>query len=111
MRGTPQKDCIRKMFVGQTKLYVKCINVNYESSKADDFYDVSVCVKGCRNIEEALAESIKPERLSGANKYNAEDHGSQVAAPATVKLVLQSQRTELVCAKCFCKVFANYFFF
>lgn len=42
------------------QLYVKCINVQYESSRTEDFYDLSVCIKGYRNVEESLAGSLKP---------------------------------------------------
>eukprot|EP00667_Euglena_gracilis_P000410 EG_transcript_409 len=86
MKGTPQEDCIQRLFMGQSQLYVKCINVQYESSRTEDFYDLSVCIKGYRNVEESLAGSLKPERLDGSNKYDAEEYGPQDADAGTLYL-------------------------
>ena len=38
MKGTPADGSIKKLFVGKMKSYVKCINVEYESSRTEDYY-------------------------------------------------------------------------
>lgn len=38
MKGTPAEDAIPKLFKGQMKNYIKCINVDFESSVIEDFY-------------------------------------------------------------------------
>lgn len=37
-QGTPAEGAIPKLFKGQMKNYIKCINVNFESSVVEDFY-------------------------------------------------------------------------
>lgn len=41
MKGTPAEDSIKRLFVGKMKSYIKCINVEYESSRSEDYYGKS----------------------------------------------------------------------
>lgn len=38
MKGTPAEGAIPRLFRGQMKNYLKCINVDFESSVIEDFY-------------------------------------------------------------------------
>jgi ubiquitin carboxyl-terminal hydrolase 7 len=38
MIGTEANGAIPKLFVGRMKSYIKCINVDYESSRLEDYY-------------------------------------------------------------------------
>ena len=38
MKGTPVEGTINKLFEGIMRMYVKCVNVNYESSRSESFY-------------------------------------------------------------------------
>jgi ubiquitin carboxyl-terminal hydrolase 7 len=38
MKGTVSEGAITKLFVGKMKSYIKCINVDYESARTEDFY-------------------------------------------------------------------------
>ena len=38
MKATVSEGAITKLFVGKMKSYIKCINVDYESARAEDFY-------------------------------------------------------------------------
>lgn len=38
MTNTPAHDAIKKLFVGKMKSYIKCINVDYESSRTEEYY-------------------------------------------------------------------------
>lgn len=38
MKGTPAEGAIPKLFKGQMKNYIKCIDVDFESSVIEDFY-------------------------------------------------------------------------
>ncbi|PKY56102.1 cysteine proteinase [Rhizophagus irregularis] len=49
---------ITKLFVGKIKKYIKCMNVNYESSHIEDYYE---------------------KTLEGDDKYQAEGYGLQDA--------------------------------
>jgi ubiquitin carboxyl-terminal hydrolase 7 len=46
MKGTPADGMIQSLFVGKMKSYIKCVHVNYESSRVEDFYDMQLNVKG-----------------------------------------------------------------
>ena len=38
MKGTEAEGAISKLFVGKMKSYIKCLNVDYESSRTEDYY-------------------------------------------------------------------------
>jgi ubiquitin carboxyl-terminal hydrolase 7 len=38
MKGTPADGAIKNLFVGKMKSYIKCINVEFESSRSEDYY-------------------------------------------------------------------------
>jgi hypothetical protein len=42
MKGTAVEGTIADLFEGKMRSYVKCINVDYESSRVESFYDVQV---------------------------------------------------------------------
>ena len=37
MQGTKAEGAIQKLFVGKMKSYIKCVNVDFESSRIEDF--------------------------------------------------------------------------
>jgi hypothetical protein len=37
MQGTKAEGAIQKLFVGKMKSYIKCVNVDYESSRSEEF--------------------------------------------------------------------------
>lgn len=37
-QGTPAEGAIPRLFKGQMKNFIKCINVDYESAVTEDFY-------------------------------------------------------------------------
>jgi ubiquitin carboxyl-terminal hydrolase 7 len=79
MKGTEVEGTVQKLFAGKMRSYIKCVNVNYESSREEDFYDIQLNVKGIQNLEESFKDYIKVEMLDGDNKYQAEGHGLQVS--------------------------------
>lgn len=44
MKGTPVDGMIQKLFMGKMKNYIKCVNVDFESSMMEDFYGKQNCV-------------------------------------------------------------------
>lgn len=53
--------------------------MDYESTREESFYDVSLDVKGCGSLEESFAKYVECERLDGENQYDAEgEFGKQV---------------------------------
>ncbi|KAG0181285.1 hypothetical protein DFQ29_008812 [Apophysomyces sp. BC1021] len=79
MKNTPADGAISELFVGKMKSYIKCINVDYESSRVEDYYDIQLNVKGCKSLYDSFKDYITVETLEGENKYMAEGHGLQDA--------------------------------
>ncbi|CAO3700741.1 unnamed protein product [Rhizopus stolonifer] len=84
MKGTPAEDAIQKLFLGRMKSYIKCIDVEYESSRSEDYYDIQLNVKNCKNLEESFKNYIEVETMEGENKYMAEGHGLQDAKKGVI---------------------------
>ncbi|KAF9903570.1 hypothetical protein BX616_001592, partial [Lobosporangium transversale] len=84
MKGTAAEGAIQKLFVGRMKSYIKCINVEYESSRVENFYDIQLNVKGCKTLYDSFANYIDVETLDGDNKYMAEGHGLQDAKKGVI---------------------------
>ncbi|KAI7864234.1 ubiquitin carboxyl-terminal hydrolase 5 [Spinellus fusiger] len=84
MKQTPADGAIKNLFVGTMKSYIKCINVNYESSRTEDYYDIQLNVKGCKDLRDSFRDYIEEETLEGDNKYMAEGHGLQDAKKGVI---------------------------
>jgi len=48
-------------------------------SRIESFYDIQLNIKGKKNIMESFRDYVKTENLDGENKYDAGNHGLQVA--------------------------------
>eukprot|EP00960_Hanusia_phi_P046527 757889-Hanusia_phi.AAC.4 len=79
MKGTIVDGEVPRLFRGKLQNFVKCINVDFSSVREEEFYDLSLNVKGCKNIEESLMKYVEVEKLDGENKYMADGHGLQDA--------------------------------
>eukprot|EP01132_Coremiostelium_polycephalum_P004652 gene4652-5811_t len=79
MKGTKVEGLIEKLFRGKLKNFIKCEKVKYESKSDEYFYDLSLTVKGCKDIYQSFEKYIEIERLEGSNQYFAEGFGLQVA--------------------------------
>ncbi|CAG8722239.1 8152_t:CDS:2, partial [Gigaspora rosea] len=77
-------NAISKLFAGKIKSYIKCIKVNYESSRVEDYYDIQLNVKGCKTLDDSLKNYIKEEKLKGNNKYHTENYGLQDAIKGVI---------------------------
>ena len=84
MRGTKVEEVIKKLFCGRVKSYIRCKNIDYESSREEDFYDIQLDVKGCDNIYDSFRKYVEKEMLDGDNKYDAESHGKQDAEKGVI---------------------------
>lgn len=85
MKGTPIENRLNDLFVGKMKSYVKCVDVPYELSREEDFWDIQLNVRGFANLEESFKNYIEIEMLEGENKYQAGDqYGYQDAKKGVV---------------------------
>ncbi|PKY58830.1 cysteine proteinase [Rhizophagus irregularis] len=79
MKGTKADGALTKLFAGKMKSYIKCINVDYESSRVENYYDIQLNVKGCKTLRDSFKDYIQEEILEGDNKYQTVGYGLQVA--------------------------------
>lgn len=79
MKGTPIEGCLNDIFVGKMKLYIRCVNVEYELLRLEDFWDIQLNVKGAADLAAAFRQYIEVETLLGDNQYDAVGFGLQDA--------------------------------
>ncbi|KAF2719013.1 cysteine proteinase [Polychaeton citri CBS 116435] len=84
MKGTDAQNALADMFVGKMKTYLRCINVDYESSRTEDFWDLQLNVAGCKSLDDSFRNYIEVETLEGDNKYAAEGYGLQDAKKGVI---------------------------
>ena len=84
MKGTPAEGAIRKLFTGKMKSYIKCTNVDFESSRIEDFYDIQLNVKNCKNLKDSFTDYCSVETLEGDNAYFAQGFGLQTAKKGVI---------------------------
>ncbi|KAJ6618506.1 hypothetical protein B0H10DRAFT_2375371 [Mycena sp. CBHHK59/15] len=72
MMGTKAQGVVHKFFVGKMKSYIKCVNVDYESSRIEELNDLQHNVKGLKNLYESLKDYVAVEILAGEYRYHAE---------------------------------------
>jgi len=103
MKGTSVEGTINYLLEGKMKSYIRCVDVDYESSREESFYgnlfsflflsfpffdlqldslpipsDIQLNVKGLKDLKESFDDYVQVETLDGDNKYQAEGHGLQV---------------------------------
>ncbi|OLL21788.1 Ubiquitin carboxyl-terminal hydrolase 21 [Neolecta irregularis DAH-3] len=81
MKNTVAENALAKLFVGKMKSFIKCVNVDFESSRAEDFW-------GMKDLLESFRDYIQVETLDGDNKYFAEGFGLQDAKKGVIFLDL-----------------------
>lgn len=84
MKGTVAENSLNNTFVGKMKSYIKCINVDYESSRTEDFWDIQLNVKNLNNLTQSFQNYIEVELMNGENQYAAQDYGLQDAKKGVI---------------------------
>ncbi|KAJ2741719.1 ubiquitin-specific protease ubp15 [Coemansia sp. BCRC 34301] len=84
MKGTVVDGAVAKLFEGKMKSYIRCVNVDYESSRVENYYDISLNVKGCNTLRDSFANYCEVETLNGENRYQAEGFGLQDAKKGVI---------------------------
>lgn len=70
---------VAQLFQGKLRTLIKCVNVEYEDSKTEDFFTIPLDVNGCKSIEESLSRFTAPEHMEGSNQIKADGYGFQDA--------------------------------
>eukprot|EP00457_Paulinella_chromatophora_P002746 gb/GEZN01002751.1/.p1 GENE.gb/GEZN01002751.1/~~gb/GEZN01002751.1/.p1 ORF type:complete len:674 (+),score=109.65 gb/GEZN01002751.1/:148-2169(+) len=78
-KSVREKKKITRLFRGVSEMYIECLNVNYRSTRKEEFYDLQLDVKGIKDLQSSLHQYVTIERMDGPNQYRAEQHGLQDA--------------------------------
>ncbi|SMN20418.1 similar to Saccharomyces cerevisiae YMR304W UBP15 Ubiquitin-specific protease involved in protein deubiquitination [Maudiozyma saulgeensis] len=84
MKNTPVEGELNEIFVGKMKSFIKCIDVDYESSRVEDFWDLQLNVKNMKNLAESFDSYTELELMNGENQYAAQDYGLQDAEKGVI---------------------------
>lgn len=84
MKGTAVEGELNEMFVGKMKSYIRCINVDYQSVRTEDFWDIQLNVKNMKDLKTSFDNYIEVELMDGENQYAAQDFGLQDAKKGVV---------------------------
>ncbi len=68
MKGTPLDGTMKALFSGVQQTYCKCINVEYESKRNEDFYDLSMNVKGFPTLHKSFENYVDVEEMRAPNQ-------------------------------------------
>jgi hypothetical protein len=70
MAQTDRKDAVAEMFRGKFRHSISNSARKFDQARTEDFYDLSLQVRGFRRIEDSLRHFVSPEYLSGENAYD-----------------------------------------
>lgn len=79
MKGTEVAGTYNRLFQGESQTVIKCVKVDFESTRTETFATISLNVKGNSTIEQSVREYVAAEDLTGDNQYDTEEHGKQDA--------------------------------
>ncbi|PVF96521.1 cysteine proteinase [Serendipita vermifera] len=79
IKGTPADGSIEYLFWGKMRSYIRCVNINFESSRLEDYNFLELNVTGFRNLRESFRDYVCIEMLDGELKYHVQGHVPQVA--------------------------------
>jgi hypothetical protein len=79
----PAKNLIKSLFNGKTEQVISCRDVDFQSTRKEDFIDIQLSLKSFtktfNTIEESLMDFLAKEELTGDNKYATDQWGKQDA--------------------------------
>eukprot|EP00775_Hariotina_reticulata_P001572 gene1572-1911_t len=78
--STGQLPAIKPVMGGVFVQQIICRGVDYTSEREEDFYQISVDVKGMGSLEKSLDDYVKGELMEGDNAYLCEELGRRVPA-------------------------------
>jgi ubiquitin carboxyl-terminal hydrolase 7 len=73
MKGTEAENVLPRLFSGKVRTYISCINVDYESARSEEFWDIQLNVSGNKNVEDSFKDYVQVEVMNGENQYFAGD--------------------------------------
>ena len=80
------KTIVQKQYCGEYCYITKCLNCLNESKSPSKFYELSLNIKGNKDLYECLEEFFAPEQLEGANQFYCNNCQSKQNVERYVKL-------------------------
>jgi ubiquitin carboxyl-terminal hydrolase 7 len=59
MKGTVLQRSIGQLLQGKITTTTKCVNVDFTSSRSEDFFDVQLTVKGCDTLQDSFQKCVQ----------------------------------------------------
>ncbi len=84
MKNTLVDGYAKELFCGKIKSFIRCIHVDYESAREEEFYDIQLDVKGCLTLYDSFNKYIETEILDGDNQYDSGKYGKQDAKKGVI---------------------------
>ncbi|KAJ3429150.1 ubiquitin carboxyl-terminal hydrolase [Anaeramoeba flamelloides] len=81
--GEYLKDEIDDLFKGKVITTIKCSDVDYQSTKEEEYYELFYSVKECSTLVDSFIQYISPVYLVGDNQYKTENFGLQDSVKTT----------------------------
>jgi|TARA_B110000285_G_scaffold232091_1_gene302335 ubiquitin carboxyl-terminal hydrolase 7 len=79
MKDTEVAGTYKNLFAGKLQNVIKCINVDFESTRDEVFNTLQLSVQGNPSIEDSIRQYVAQEKLEGDNQYETEKDGKQDA--------------------------------
>lgn len=70
-KGPAVDGVVKSLFAGKIKSYIRCVDIDFESAREEEFYDIQLDVKGCKDVYDSFKKYSEKEMLDGENQYDA----------------------------------------
>lgn len=79
MKGTIVDKSIDALLKGKVYNYIECIDVEFKSTRLEEFLDIQLPIIGCKDVYDSFDKIVEVETMDADNKYHAEGLGLQDA--------------------------------
>ena len=79
MEDTEVQGTYKNLFEGKLENVIKCINIDFESTREEVFNTLQLTVQGNKTIEDSIRQYVAQEKLEGDNQYQTDTKGLQDA--------------------------------
>lgn len=71
MKGSEFENALPELFRGRSRTNLACINVDFESNKKEEFWDISLNIRKNKTLDDSFKDYLQSETMEGDNKYDA----------------------------------------
>jgi ubiquitin carboxyl-terminal hydrolase 7 len=79
MKGTPVENVLPDLFTEKVKTYISCINVDYETFRIEDFWDIQLNVANNRSLDDSFKDYTRVQNMDRKFQYSPPRGGGQQA--------------------------------